>query len=122
MGVLNGDSLFVWRSWLGLRACIIGTDLNPGAAKWAAHGFEIHIGDRGDLAFWRDVFALVGRFDALMDDGGRQAFEQIATLAEALRACQWPGLVVIVAAHTSVMKAFCRHLRRTCILVSSRPC
>ncbi|HYN79354.1 MAG TPA: hypothetical protein VES73_16350 [Lamprocystis sp. (in: g-proteobacteria)] len=74
-GVLNGGSLFMWRQWLGDQARIIGLDLNPGALKWREAGFEIHIGDQGDPAFWRGLLAEIGAFDVLLDDGGHQSFQ-----------------------------------------------
>ena len=54
-GILDGGSLFMWRSWLGPKAKIVGIDLNPQARKWEAHGFEIHIGDQGDPSFWSET-------------------------------------------------------------------
>src|SRR6266853_659946 len=51
-GILDGGSLFMWRSWLGDQARVIGVDLNPDAIKWRTSGFEVYIGDQGDPAFW----------------------------------------------------------------------
>ncbi len=108
-GVLKGGSLFMWRRWLGDRARIIGIDLNPEAAKWRDHGFEIHIGDQGDRAFWRRTFEQIGPFDVLLDDGGHQSFQQIVTLTEAMRASQRPCIIAIEDTLTSFMRDFERH-------------
>ena len=112
-GVLNGGSLFMWRDWLGKDARIIGIDLNPAALKWREHGFEIYIGDQGDRQFWRETFSKIGNFDALLDDGGHQSFQQIVTASEAIRAAQNKCVVVIEDTITSFMKEFSRHRDHT---------
>jgi hypothetical protein len=108
-GILNGGSLFMWRSWLGKQARIIGVDLNPGAEKWKEHGFEIHVGDQGDPQFWRDTFKKIGQFDVLLDDGGHQSFQQIVTLSEALKAAKERSTILIEDTCSSIMKEFSRH-------------
>ena len=108
-GVLNGGSLFMWRRWLGDKARIIGIDLNPAAGRWREHGFEIHVGDQGDRAFWRSTFETIGPFDALLDDGGHQSFQQIVTATEALRAATRACVIAVEDTHTSFMREFDRH-------------
>lgn len=39
VGIFNGGSLFMWRSYFGEQARIIGIDLNPEAKKWEKEGF-----------------------------------------------------------------------------------
>jgi hypothetical protein len=112
-GVLEGGSLFMWRKWLGDRARIIGVDLNPQAAKWRDHGFDIHIGDQGDPEFWRSFHRDVGPFDALLDDGGHQSFQQIVTVQEALRAAVFPCVIAVEDTHTNFATDFGRHGRRS---------
>jgi hypothetical protein len=108
-GVLNGGSLFMWKKWLGKHARIIGIDLNPAAKKWADFGFEIYIGDQGDPEFWRKTFKEIGHFDALLDDGGHQSFQQIVTLSEAIRAAKNKCIIAIEDTCTSFMKQFAAH-------------
>ena len=45
IGILDGGSLRMWKSFFGSRARIIGIDLNPKAKKFAEKGIEIYIGD-----------------------------------------------------------------------------
>jgi len=108
-GVLNGGSLFMWRSWLGEQARIIGIDLNPGAQRWAEHGFEIYLGDQGDPEFWRRTLDRIGEFDALLDDGGHQSFQQIVTVYEAIGRARRRCVVAVEDTCTSFMKKFSRH-------------
>lgn len=108
-GVLNGGSLFMWRSWLGPKARIIGCDLNPEATKWRESGFEIFVGDQGDPEFWRRSFAQIGQFDAFLDDGGHQSFQQMVTLRAAIEAAPDRCVVAIEDTCTSFMKHFEAH-------------
>jgi hypothetical protein len=108
-GILNGGSLFMWRSWLGPKARIIGVDLNPAAKKWEADGFEIFIGDQGDPKFWREILEKIGEFDALLDDGGHQSFQQMVTLTEAIKKMNTTSVIVIEDTLTSHMRDFSDH-------------
>ena len=112
-GVLNGGSLFMWRSWLGPDANVVGLDLNPEAKKWEEHGFDIYICDQGNPDALEEVFKQVGPFDALLDDGGHQSFQQITTLTTALRHAKDSGIIAIEDTHTSFMKGFARHGRHS---------
>lgn len=112
-GVLGGGSLFMWRNWLGPKARIIGIDLNPQALKWKEHGFEIYIGDQGDPSFWRKTLKTIGHYDALLDDGGHQSFQQIVTLEEAIRHAPNQCVVAIEDTHTSFYNDFKAHIANT---------
>ena len=112
-GVLHGGSLFMWRSWLGDQARIIGIDLNPGATRWREHGFEIYIGDQGSPSFWNESLSSIGGFDALLDDGGHQSFHQIVTLAAAAKYGNTDSVVVVEDTLTSHMKEFSDHGTRS---------
>jgi len=56
IGVANGGSLFMWRSFFGKKARIIGIDFNPTAKKWEKYGFEIFIGNQAHSIFWNFFF------------------------------------------------------------------
>lgn len=113
VGILDGGSLFMWRKWLGEKARIIGIDLNPEALKWKADGFEIYIGDQGDPKFWQTTFDDIGPFDALLDDGGHQSFQQIVTAQEAIRAANKKCIVAIEDTCSNFMKNFSWHGKHT---------
>src|SRR3954468_4665493 len=70
IGVLNGGSLYMWRSFFGDQARIIGIDYSPTAERMREKGFEIFIGDQSSPEFWSDFFAAVGPVDVVVDDGG----------------------------------------------------
>lgn len=106
IGVLNGGSLFMWRDYFGPQARIVAVDLNPAAKRWEADGFEIHIGDQSDPAFWQDFYAKVGPIDVLLDDGGHTYEQQIVTVCETLPHLREDGLVIVEDTHTSYFKEF----------------
>ena len=108
-GILDGGSLFMWRNWLGADARIIGIDLNPGAAKWRESGFEIFIGDQGDPEFWKKTLKEIGEFDALLDDGGHQSFQQIVTAIEAIKLATKDCVIAVEDTACSFMKDFSSH-------------
>ncbi len=108
-GVLDGGSLFMWREWLGPEARIIGIDLNPEAIKWRNSGFEIFIGDQGDPEFWKTTLTEIGNFDALLDDGGHQSFQQIVTAIEAIKRANNDCVIAVEDTATSFMKDFSAH-------------
>jgi hypothetical protein len=108
-GILDGGSLFMWRSWLGPKARIIGIDLNPSATKWRESGFEIFIGDQGDPEFWKTTMREIGKFDALLDDGGHQSFQQIVTAIESIKCANSDCIIAIEDTATSFMKDFSAH-------------
>lgn len=107
VGVLNGGSLFMWRSYLGKKARIIGIDLNPNAKKWENFGFEIFIGNQADSKFWEKTLKKIKSFDIFIDDGGHTNLQQITTLNQLLK---FPNkndaLVFIEDTHCSYMKEF----------------
>jgi len=108
-GILDGGSLFMWRKWLGPDARIIGIDLNPEAIKWRDSGFEIFIGDQGDPEFWKTTLREIGNFDALLDDGGHQSFQQIVTAIEAIKWASNNCVIAVEDTATSFMKDFSAH-------------
>ena len=106
IGVLNGGSLFMWRSFFGPEARIIGIDLNPDAKRWEEDGFEIHIGSQSDEAFWQKTLAEIGPIDVLLDDGGHTFRQQIITCEQVMLSIKDGGLLIIEDTHSSYMSEF----------------
>jgi hypothetical protein len=120
VGVLNGGSLFMWREYLGPQARIIGVEFNPGAVKWREQGFEIHIGNQADPAFWKSFFEQVGPVDVLLDDGGHTNQQQIVTVASSLPHVRDGGMVVVEDTHASYLPEFGNPSRRSFVRWSQR--
>jgi len=106
IGVLNGGSLFMWRDYLGPEARIIGVYFNPGARKWEGSGFEIHIGNQADPAFWESFFKAVGDVDVILDDGGHSNEQQIVTTLQCIPHIRDGGMMIVEDTHASYMKIF----------------
>lgn len=106
IGVAHGGSLFMWRKFFGTKARIIGIDINPQAQKWVDHGFEIHIGDQSDPAFWAGFFAHVGNVDIVIDDGGHTYHQQIITADSTVPHIKDGGLLLIEDSNTSYLSRF----------------
>ena len=84
VGIYSGGSLGMWRDFLGPKATIHGIDIAEECRAYEADGIHITIGDQADPAFWREFLARVPQIDVLIDDGGHQAHQQIATLEAVL--------------------------------------
>jgi len=106
IGVLNGGSLFMWKSFLGEHARIVGIDLNPAATKWEEYGFEIYIGSQSDSSFWLEILAGIGPIDVIVDDGGHTFRQQILTCEAVLPSVRNGGVIIIEDTHSSYMTDF----------------
>jgi Methyltransferase domain len=94
IGVYSGGSLGMWKSYFGDRSTVYGIDIVPDCRSFEGDGVHIFIGDQADPAFWRDFIAKVPQIDIVIDDGGHEAQQQIATL-EAILPVLRPGGVYI---------------------------
>lgn len=94
IGVFGGGSLGMWRSYFGTSSHIYGIDQEPRCRMRAAAGIDVIIGDQSSAPFWTGFRADVPHLDVVIDDGGHQPHQQIATL-EGLLAHMRPGAVYI---------------------------
>lgn len=104
IGIANGGSLYMWRSFFGKKARIIGVDLNPEVKKFEKDGFEIFVGDQSDKKFWKILYRKIGKIDILIDDGGHKNIQQVVTVAESINNIKDNGMIVIEDTVTSYMK------------------
>ena len=106
IGVKWGGSLFMWKSYFGPSAKIIGIDFDPETKKLEKYGFEIFIGDQSSKKFWDDFFSKVGNIDILLDDGGHTNENQILTLNNTVEYINDNGIVLIEDSLSSYNKKF----------------
>ena len=104
VGVGDGGSLYMWKSFLHKNSTIIGIDLNPEAKKLEKDGFKIIIGDQSKAIFWKNFYKKNGKIDVLIDDGGHTNMQQITTFVESLDFINDGGIIIIEDTHTSFMK------------------
>lgn len=74
----------MWREYFGSRCTVYGVDLQEACMAYEKEGVHIFIGDQADREFWRSFKRRVAQVDILIDDGGHQPEQQIATLEEML--------------------------------------
>jgi hypothetical protein len=81
IGIYSGGSLDMWRDWLGPRCRIHGVDIAEECRAYEGDQVSITIGDQADPRFWREFLqAHSAPIDIVIDDGGHQVDQQIATL------------------------------------------
>jgi tetratricopeptide (TPR) repeat protein len=113
IGVFNGGSLLMWRDYLGPQATIVGVDINPGCEKFSAPGIDIVIGDQADRMFLRSLSDRYPDVAILLDDGGHQMHQQIATFEELYPRLRSDGVYLCEDIHTSYMSSFGGGYRQT---------
>ena len=106
VGINNGGSLFMWKEFLGNKCRVIGIDNNPKCKQLQNDGFDIHIGNQADPAFWKDFFLKVGKIDILIDDGGHTNLQQAVTINSAVENINDDGLIIVEDTHTSYLKKY----------------
>ena len=104
VGVGDGGSLFMWKSYFKKGSKIYGVDLNPEALKLKNYGFDITIGDQSKKEFWKRFFKKNKNFDLIIDDGGHTNLQQITTLMESINYINTGGMIIIEDTHTSFMR------------------
>ncbi len=111
-GVSHGGSLQMWRDYFGPQAKIYGVDNNPACARLSEPGTEIFIGDQADRAFLRSLADRLPHIDILIDDGGHEMHQQIATFEELFPRLDANGVYLCEDLHTSYWKRFGGGYRR----------
>jgi hypothetical protein len=94
IGIYSGGSLGMWRAYFGPRCRMYGVDIEPACRAYEDENVHIFIGDQADPAFWKTFRDQVPTVDLVIDDGGHEPFQQIATL-EALLPHMSPGSVYL---------------------------
>lgn len=112
IGVQNGGSAHMWRSYFGLQATIIGMDVDPNCRALEAEGFEIWIGDQGDPQLWREFLAKHPDIDIVLDDGGHTMTQQIVTFEALFPALSDGGVYLCEDTHTSYFPSYGGGLRQ----------
>jgi methyltransferase family protein len=94
IGIYSGGSLNMWQQYFGTECRIYGVDIEPACRTYESDAVRVFIGDQQDRAFWQVFKKEVPRVDIVIDDGGHQVEQQIATLEELLPHLQ-PGGVFL---------------------------
>lgn len=84
VGVASGGSLEMWRNYFGSNCQIYGVDIEEACKAYENDSIKIFIGDQTDRNFWKRFKSEVPTLDIVIDDGGHEPEQQIATLEELL--------------------------------------
>ena len=95
IGILDGGSLQMWKTFFGNKARIIGIEKNPAALKFEELGFEIFIADQESETELEKVFNAIGPIDILIDDGSHTSKGQIISCLSCIKYIRDGGLVII---------------------------
>ena len=94
IGIFSGGSLGMWRDYFGDGLELYGVDIELACRAYEDQA-TVLIGDQADPRFLQNVIAATpAGLDVVLDDGGHEAYQQIASL-EALLPHLRPGGVYI---------------------------
>lgn len=101
VGVFQGGSLQLWKSYFGVHAKIFGIDINPACKNLEEENISIFIGSQSDRNFLRSVKERIPPVDILIDDGGHTMLQQIITFEELFAMVKNDGVYLCEDLHTS---------------------
>jgi hypothetical protein len=106
IGVFQGGSLKMWKSYFGPNAKIYGVDIDPRCKELEEDQIKIFIGDQADRGFLQELRGKIGAIDILIDDGGHTMTQQITTFDELYPAVSETGVYLIEDLHTSYWEEY----------------
>lgn len=106
IGVFQGGSLNMWRSYFGENAQIFGIDINPECKQFETEKTKIFIGSQEDRNFLKTVKKQIPKIDILIDDGGHYMNQQIVSFEELYGHIKEDGVYLCEDLHTSYWKNY----------------
>ncbi len=96
IGIFSGGSLAMWKEVFGENSRVIGIDIEPDCKIYeeADKDIWVYIGDQAKKSFWSELLPIIGNVDIVIDDGGHELYQQIATFESLFPAIN-PGGVYI---------------------------
>ena len=112
IGVSQGGSLDMWRSYFGPDATIFGVDIDPACATRVTAPNQVRIGSQADPAFLEAVVAETGPLDIILDDGSHVADHQRISFETLWPHLKVGGIYMIEDTHTSYWSGWGGGVRR----------
>jgi hypothetical protein len=106
IGVAKGESLDLWRNYLGSNAVIFGIDIDPECLRRVSPRNKVRIGSQTDSEFLARVVAEMGPPNIILDDGSHIGADQIESFRVLFPLLQEGGVYVIEDLHTSYWDAY----------------
>ena len=116
IGIYSGGSLQMWHEYFGAGTSLLGVDIEPDCQVYATDGTTVMIGDQADPAFLKDIVARTpDGFDIVIDDGGHEAHQQIASFEGLINHVRPNGVYLCEDVHQSdqAFHAYVAGLART---------
>lgn len=106
IGIYKGGSMRMWQDFFAPTARLTFVDIDPACKALELPGTHVAIGNQADPVFLTNLAATRGPFDLIVDDGGHQMHQQIASFRTL-----WPlladrGLYIVEDTHTSYWPGF----------------
>jgi hypothetical protein len=112
IGVSEGGSLELWRSYFGLEATIFGIDIEPACARFNDRIAQVRIGSQDDPKFLASVVEEMGGVDIVLDDGSHVVRHQRASFETLFPLLSSDGLYIVEDLHTAYWRSWEGGLRR----------
>lgn len=106
IGVDNGGSLQMWRSYFGDDAIIFGIDINPACESLNGLHGQVRVGSQVDVPFLDAVVEEMGGLDIVLDDGSHQMRHIPATLEALFPHLSQGGIYMIEDLHAAYWGRF----------------
>ena len=106
IGVFQGGSLQMWRSYFGPKAKIWGIDIDPRCKLLEETNTNVIIGSQEDEKFLKSIHEITGPIDILIDDGGHTQKQQIKTFQILFDKIKTNGVYLCEDVHTSYWLAY----------------
>ncbi|MBS1927876.1 MAG: class I SAM-dependent methyltransferase [Bacteroidetes bacterium] len=106
IGVSQGGSLQMWKSYFGNKAKIYGIDVDPRCKEFEEENIQIFIGSQSDRNFLRKVKKQIPPIDILIDDGGHTMKQQIVSFEELFDQVKADGVYLCEDLHSSYWLEF----------------
>jgi hypothetical protein len=106
IGVSEGGSLQMWKSYFGPQARIYGVDIDSRCKELEEDQIKIIIGDQANRVFLREIGDEIKHIDILIDDGGHTMTQQIITFEELYPFVSEKGIYLIEDLHTSYWEEY----------------
>jgi len=106
IGVSQGGSLQMWRSYFGRDAVIYGIDIDPRCQEHDGVAGRVRIGSQGDHAFLTSVVREMGGLDIVLDDGSHRMGHIRSSLTSLFPRLEHGGIYMIEDLHTAYWRSF----------------
>jgi len=106
IGVFHGGSLQMWKNYFGVKALIVGIDIDSKCKKFEEDQIEIAIGAQEDKSFLREIVLKYGKFDIIIDDGGHTMDQQKTSFEFLFPHVKKDGIYLIEDLHTSYWEKY----------------